>query len=158
MRPQLSLAGILFAVALGTVLGNNTYLLDRGDGTVLDRRSGLIWQKCSRGQTYNGDSCESPAVGIPWRGAAEYCSRLRLAGKRWRLPDIQELESLVDDSRKNPYINLDMFPGTVPYEYWSSSTFVDHQGVWIYVYSFQRAYKFGVRGGRYLVRCVSDSR
>ena len=59
---------------------------DNGDGTVTDEGSGLVWQQ------------DVAAVQPNWQGALDYCNALTLAGfNDWRLPDIKQLRSLVDD-------------------------------------------------------------
>ena len=74
------------------VRGNSAYGVsqfnDKGDGTILDQATGLVWQKT--------DS----AKGLNWQDALTYCEDLSLAGTDdWRLPDAKSLQSLVDYSR-----------------------------------------------------------
>lgn len=65
----------------------NKKFCDHGDGTVNDKMTGLIWQHRDDGQERN------------WNDAISWCQNLQLAGKiGWRLPDINELRSLVDSS------------------------------------------------------------
>ena len=55
-----------------------------------------------------------------------YCENLTLpAGgySDWRLPNRNELQSIVDYSRYNPAIDTTYFPGTVASYYWSSTTY-----------------------------------
>lgn len=69
---------------------------DNGDGTVTDTCTGLMWQKDSG---INGDV-------ITWCAALGYCENLELGGHDdWRLPNVRELQSLVDYGRGNPSIN-----------------------------------------------------
>ena len=87
--------------------------IDNGDGTVSDTTTGLMWQKATAPGTYT------------WQQALAYCENLVLpAGgySDWRLPDRNELQSLVDYSRYNPAINTTYFPNTVASYYWSSTT------------------------------------
>jgi hypothetical protein len=73
--------------------GLGTYV-NNGDGTVTDTATGLIWQQADDGLDKN------------WQEALFYCETLDFAGKTdWRLPDIRELQSIVDDTRYNPAIN-----------------------------------------------------
>ncbi|MDH5656179.1 MAG: DUF1566 domain-containing protein [Spirochaetia bacterium] len=65
---------------------------DNGDGTVSDIKSGLVWQKCSLGQ--KGKNCGGEAGMFTQNDAMKACSKLKLAGKKWRLPKIDELRSL----------------------------------------------------------------
>lgn len=66
--------------------GNNAFV-DQGE-VVFDSSTGLSWQK--------SDSQE----GLVWEDALAYCQQLEVAGyDDWRLPDIKELQSIVDYSR-----------------------------------------------------------
>ncbi len=86
---------------------------DHADGTVTDNVTGLMWQQ------------ENDDVTQDWQGALAYCEGLALAEHTdWRLPDIKELKSIVDNTRYDPAIDETYFPGTpgtLP-TYWSSST------------------------------------
>ncbi|HBM17488.1 MAG TPA: hypothetical protein DD381_14260 [Lentisphaeria bacterium] len=58
---------------------------DNHNGTVTDNRTGLMWVK-DIGLTY-----------LPWKEALLYCNKLNYAGKKdWRLPNLKELESIID--------------------------------------------------------------
>jgi hypothetical protein len=98
---------------------------DNGDGTVTDMNTSLRWQKCSRGQ--NDDAtCTGAATTATWQTALQYCDTLTLGSfanaSNWRLPNANELLSLVDQSVTNPSIVSSNFPATVSNSYWSSST------------------------------------
>lgn len=102
---------------------------DNGDYTITDNATGLVWQKCSRGQS--GESCADTAARINWQGALEYCENLDLGGRTdWRLPSLNELKSLLDRSHYNPAINTTYFPATVGSYYWSSSSYVGTNSAW----------------------------
>jgi hypothetical protein len=89
-------------------LGN--YCIDNGDGTVTDMTTGLMWQQA--GAEYK-----------TWEEALLYCEELILAEHNdWHLPDVNELQSLVDYSRRDPSINISCFPDTVLDSYWTSTT------------------------------------
>lgn len=84
------------------------------DGTeVTDNKTSLIWRRCVEGMTASIDGC----TGIP--GAYNLEAALALANneakaarKAWRLPKVEELSSIVDMSRKDPSIDIAVFPGT----------------------------------------------
>lgn len=88
---------------------NYTYNPD----TVTDGKTGLIWQK-------NDDN--TPRI---WADAITYCDALELGGYTdWRLPTKKELITIVDYKKSSPpVIDADSFPGTVPMDYWSSTTY-----------------------------------
>ncbi len=85
---------------------------DNGDGTVADNETGLVWQQQDDGVSRN------------WKQGLAYCQDLDLGGATdWRLPDIKELRSIVDNTRYYPAIDTTVFPGTSLTYYWSSSTY-----------------------------------
>ncbi len=69
----------------------NTYLInnfvDNGDGTISDLTTGLMWMKNDYGKK------------IMWKEALAYCENLEFAGyDDWRLPNVKELQSIIDYS------------------------------------------------------------
>jgi uncharacterized protein DUF1566 len=92
--------------------------VDNGDGTVTDNCTGLMWQRDTG--DVNGDGRSDEQDNSDWCGALSYCEDLVLAGHDdWRLPNIRELESLVDFSRVNP--SIDPIFGMLPLSCWSST-------------------------------------
>ncbi len=60
-----------------------------------------------------------------WEVAIAKCEGLSYAGySDWRLPNIKELQSIVDYSRQNPSINTTYFLNTQNSAYWSSTTYM----------------------------------
>lgn len=75
---------------------NTSSFRDNGNGTITDTSTKLMWQQ---GDVQNS----SPRS---WEESLDYCECLSLAGySDWRLPNIRELESIVDCGRYNPAIN-----------------------------------------------------
>ena len=94
---------------------------DPGNGTVKDTVTGLVWQKCSAGQTNNA-SCTGTASTMNWKSALAYCDGLTLGGRSdWRLPNVKELLTLVNPLKSSPAIDTAVFPNTALSLYWSSS-------------------------------------
>jgi hypothetical protein len=61
--------------------------------------------------------------GISWKDGLAYCSALDLGGySDWRLPDVNELISLVDYAQSSPSIDENFFINT-SLHYWSSTTY-----------------------------------
>jgi hypothetical protein len=83
---------------------------------VTDRLTGRYWHTGNTGET------------VPWREALDMVARLNQTNgttdRPWRLPNVRELESLVDDQRHSPAF-ADGFPlSLVPEGFWSSTTSV----------------------------------
>jgi hypothetical protein len=96
--------------------GSLDHLVINGDGTVTDTATGLMWQ-------------QGTVSGKTWQEALAYAETLTLADyDDWRLPNITELQSIVDYGRYNPTIDTTAFPGTLSSRYWSSSTAASSNG------------------------------
>ncbi len=83
---------------------------DNGDGTIYDAGTRLIWQKCIAGTS--GTNCSTGnEIGFNWESAINYCQSLSLGGRGdWRLPNINELVSIIDYNFVYPAINTSYFP------------------------------------------------
>jgi len=99
---------------------------------------------------------QDDAVGdeMQWQEAIEYCESLELGGyDDWRLPNINELKTIIDRSRYNPAIVL-VFENTSSYDYWSSTTYEDgHDVAWNVNFYVGYVYGSSKDDDRY-VRCV----
>jgi len=95
------------------------------DGTeVLDKKNKLAWRRCVEGMHWNGSECSGVAAQIGKDSVFNYASNKRAAdGKDWRLPNVKELESIVDRTKENPSIDLTIFPKTPAYWFWTSSPY-----------------------------------
>jgi hypothetical protein len=84
---------------------------DNGDGTVTDTQTGLIWQQADDG------------VLRDWEDANEYCTDLVLGGySDWSLPSLDELKSIVDESRVAPACDPVFYCRCS--NYWLCSTYI----------------------------------
>jgi len=100
-----------------------------GDGTITDNRTGLMWV-----QSGYADEDTTPATTYTpsgnwrkytWENAILYCERLDYAEYTdWRLPNVRELESIVDAGEQSPSINTTYFLNTENSWYWLSTTYV----------------------------------
>lgn len=77
---------------------------------VSDTQTGLIWQKCPLGTS--GGECSTGSIQTyTWSEAIQAAEAERqLTGKSWRLPNIKELLSIVEDHCYRPAINKTIFP------------------------------------------------
>ena len=91
--------------------------LTKVNNVVQDSETGLVWQ----------DNSDVSSTKHTWESAITYCEALTLDGyNEWRLPNINELKSIIDRSKSIPAIQGDAFEH-LDYEYsdlyWSSTTF-----------------------------------
>ncbi len=106
--------------------------IDNGDGTVTDNLTGLMWQQETAdlnhdGIITSGDIDEPGPDQTTWQEALQYCDDLLLGTHTdWRLPNIRELHTIIDYSRRNPSIHP-VFR-CVSYIYWSSTSGVSGPG------------------------------
>ena len=108
---------------------DSRYQLLNGDTEVKDTKTGLIWQRCSLGQTWSGSSCTGKAATYDWTNALQTAKNM---GNEWRVPNIKELDSLVEEACYNAAINETFFPNTVSSYYWSSSPVAnDSSDAWV---------------------------
>lgn len=103
----------------------NTDLVDNGNATVTHSKTGLTWKQCSEG--LSGVSCATgAATALTWSqalGAATPLNVGNFAGQSdWRLPNDQELASIVETGCYSPSINATRFPNTVANGYWTSTS------------------------------------
>lgn len=80
-----------------------------GGSEVLDKKTGLIWQRCSLGQTWNGTTCTGTASAHTW---TDVLAKAKALGNGYRLPNIRELKSLTEKACGEPAINSTFFPNT----------------------------------------------
>ncbi|EMO30163.1 Lcl C-terminal domain-containing protein [Leptospira noguchii] len=132
--------------------------VDQADGTVRDLNTGLLWSQCSEGQV--GGTC---LIGAPsntdWNTARGNCNGKALVGRAWRLPNVNELLSIIDYNNPIlilPAIDTTFFPNTPnPSAYWTSTTYDSNK-------SFALAIAFGNgivgssdKSGGMFARCVT---
>jgi uncharacterized protein DUF1566 len=98
--------------------------VDNRDGTVTDTCTELMWQIDTA--DINGNGMIGDEDRPDWSGALKYCEELELAGHTdWRLPNVREIQSIVDFGRFQPSIDPVFsanFGGLSAGWYWSSSS------------------------------------
>lgn len=91
------------------------------ESEVRDKVTGLVWQRCVVGMTWNGTNCTGTAEALSWSEALKLVQDMPLWGEGWRMPNYVELSSLVERACDSPAINTHLFPGTPTGWSWSSS-------------------------------------
>jgi hypothetical protein len=135
-------------------------------GLVKDTQTGLMWIRCSLGQTWDGSTCTGNAKTYTWDEAMAVPENFEYAGfSDWRVPDIDELKSLMycssgkrDDytcigNYTRPTIIEAAFPGVAELAmFWSSSPNDDGgDGAWTVYFGygidgwFKKSFDYQVR-------------
>ncbi|MCI5218762.1 MAG: DUF1566 domain-containing protein [Candidatus Electrothrix sp. LOE2] len=137
----------------------DSQLTDNNDGTVTDTKTGLMWKQCSEGQTFSIGSCNGSASTFTWQAALQQPGTVNDAGgfaghTDWRLPNIKELRSIVEEQCSSPAINATRFPNTPSSYVWSGSPYAGNS-VYAWYVSFDYGYSnYDFRVDNYAVRLV----
>ena len=133
---------IFIIIVISNLIGG---IFSRENEVVTDSRTNLEWQ----------DNTESKTTKFTWMDAINYCENLDLDGNSdWRLPNINELISLVDDTIYNPAIDRTFVNTNTSSWYWSSTSHVHDSKVgWIVYFYYGNQHLYG-KNGNFYVRCV----
>ena len=145
---------LLFMGIAGHAMATKAYS-DNGDGTVTDPTTGLVWMRCAMGQVWDGTTCTWSGITYAWDQANAIAGKVTFAGNSdWRLPNIRELQTIVDRSVSNPAIDAVAFPGTSASSFWSASAVAGNSyGAWYVDFFYGGAYYNG-KSDAFQVRLV----
>ena len=107
---------------LGSAQAQSRYTVASSGTEVTDTKTGLTWQRCSAGQSWDGRTCAGSATTYTHEQALAYAKKQT----GWRLPTVKELSSLADKGHSNPAIDTTAFPATASDGYWTSSPLVGY--------------------------------
>jgi hypothetical protein len=165
----------LLAQAQNCPTGDNTddqYILGEVDGTAsaMHWPTGLVWKRCSEGQTWNTgtQTCEGTAETRRWNEwMDEYMPRSfagqdawwetvesytpnpsagpqnvdRVRDGHWRMAYRYELRKITEGCNNNPKVNRMVFPDNPSSHFWSGSPLAGNSGsVWIVNFNFGSTY------------------
>jgi len=119
--------------------------LSNASDVYVDSATGLMWQ----------DNSDAKSIKKDWEGAREYCANLELGRySDWRLPNIKELQSIVDVSHYKPAIKRGFKNVNTSDYFWSSSVYVsDTKDAWVVYFKNGRTNYYNKTDENY-VRCV----
>jgi hypothetical protein len=140
----------------------NPVFTDNTDGTVTDNRTCLMWLKdtdCVGKKAWADVDTSAKVVAlINGKHCDDYTNDTHTD---WRLPTVQELQSLVHYGYSSPAMSNaagtekwgtgttgdDAFSGVRAFNYWSSTTYANNTGTAWYVYLVNGAVDFGFKSG-----------
>lgn len=128
------------------------HLVAGTDRTVKDTDTGLTWKRSTEPDRYTFEDAQARCAGLVYAGHDD-----------WRVPSLNELETLVDetvvpaesgDAATTGRIDTANFPDTPGEPYWTSSVYAGDATLAWFV-DFRPGYTFAyARSTPYLVRCV----
>lgn len=101
--------------------------VDNRDGTVTQVITGLTWDRCAYGQTYDATTghCAGSALVLEWEDAlrlpAQANDDLYLGRADWRMPNVKELGFSLERACAEPAVNATIFPDTPSIHFWSNT-------------------------------------
>ena len=114
----------------------------RDGDIVIDNVTGLQWQ-------------DDTSIQKAWDAAGTYCSGLPLGDySDWRLPNIEELETIIDHGETPPSVPENIFQYISLYFYWSATTSANSASdAWWVNFDYGKAYYYA-KTNTFDVRCV----
>lgn len=106
----------------------DSQLVDNGNGTITDLKTGLMWKQCPEGRS--GADCDLTMErrDFRWEEVFDYVAGSEgFAGYGdWRVPNVKELASLVEFQCSGPSINTHRFPNPQDgdSDFYSRATFI----------------------------------
>ncbi len=139
--------------------------LDHNNSLVTDTRTGLMWRKCTEGQT--DEACSEGVRDdslFTWKEALQHVKAVNENSvdgySDWRLPNKKELESIIENRCVVPSINENffyLFPSRSFYadaNYWTSTTVAgDPAAAWIALFQYGAIVQ-GKKSDKFFIRLV----
>ncbi len=126
-----------------------------GEVVVTDAVTGLMWRRCSGGQTWDGATCSGTATALKPEEAEAECASSYAGYGDWHVPDVTELLSLVDYATGWPGPTIDgaAFPASFPGAHWASPVIPTGSGPVRWQVNFYNG-SLGAHRDNAVVRCV----
>ncbi|CAK8716617.1 MAG: Protein of unknown function (DUF1566) [Candidatus Electronema aureum] len=148
-----------------TIVASTNHLVGGSDGTVTDSKTKLMWKRCPEGFNYSSanNTCAAAAGTASLYTWSNALARPGVANatkfanyENWRLPNIKELQSIVEEQCYNPAINLTIFPSTSISSVWSNSPLPDASNAWYINFYFAEMLYGSLSSENLGVRLVRD--
>jgi hypothetical protein len=133
------------------------------DGIATDTETGLMWCRFAYGQRWENGTAKGDAKLVDWKTAFEVAKQFNQQGgyagyTDWRLPAIDELETLIDKvkGKKGNYIDANAFIKNDGTHFWSSSPNTIYSGYAWFVYFYTGVDYYTNEGRSFAVRLVRN--
>ena len=106
-------------------------------GSALHKASGVRWYRCSAGQRFANGQCIGEPLLLNQDDAQKYARDFSAAsGRTWRLPTIDEMQSIREKDCKSPALNTNVFPSIRIDNYWTSTRSFNGPGLGCTTYTY----------------------
>lgn len=124
-------------------------------GDIFDRKTGLIWRPCVLGRS--GEDCTTGTEEVvSWQQALSLASAQRESNSaQWRLPNIKELNSLIETACEAPALNPVVFPNMVLGRIWSATPNIHSENTVYYVQSQNGSSSYQSQNNTAMVQLVT---
>ena len=125
MSGRLGRAILLSSLTVGQIFplaAESVFSISPDGQEVTDSRTGLVWQRCPVGMSWDGVNCGGEPLFRMWHEALSAAmNAARADGVPWRLPNVKELSSILDRNQINPAIDREVFPATPNHQFWTAT-------------------------------------
>uniref|UniRef100_UPI004056AAD6 Lcl C-terminal domain-containing protein n=1 Tax=Candidatus Electronema sp. TaxID=2698783 RepID=UPI004056AAD6 len=150
------IASPAFAGCDADLAKSTEHLTVNADGTVSDSKTKLMWKRCPEGYTYTSpNTCTAGATATYTWSVALTLPATFATYTDWRLPNVKELQSIVEEQCSAPAINVTAFPNTPSSKVWANSPSAASGYAWYVDFSTGTAVD-ALKTQSYGVRLVRD--
>jgi hypothetical protein len=186
----MNLKAIIYIVSLyyfSCAVGDNvdsikTNFINNGNGTVTDKKTGYTWTRCSINSTNDVECSDNFSYGMlssspnterrryNWNDSFKGCKQLSLAGKKWKLPTVAELSTLLKENNEkdksllssifiqNEFIDNKVFPNS-KFSYWTNEEKNNYNSpLATYINFYKGEIRDGEKNSLKDVRCIEKIR
>lgn len=125
---------------------NSRFIINSSE-TVTDIQTGLMWKRCLEG--LSGIACDiGTKQRLSWGDTLNYVEYLNSTGgfagyTDWKVPNVKELRSIVEEQCNEPAINLVLFPGFSGPFVWTSTPSTSSSAIFSYIVYFNNGQSYG---------------
>lgn len=179
-----TIATVLLAASMGAQA--EPFFANKDGNLIWDKATGLVWMRCTLGQTWSGTTCTGQAKEYTFDGAQQASRELNASGgyaraADWQMPSVRSLASLRDCSTgfktettdiqdgqapvaerckigaTSPTVDAIAFPGSPDSWNWSSSPYLGDDDVAWSVSFGNGVVSYGYRSGNSHIRLARTS-
>jgi hypothetical protein len=137
---RIALIPLALLACAASAHAQSRYTYSAAGGEVTNSQTGLVWRRCSEGQSWSGGTCTGTAATYTHE-AALVQAQAQAGAAGWRLPNVKELSSITDKTRVSPAIDPTVFPATPASDFWTATPSAgDYRSGWFIRFNYGGIY------------------